>query len=94
MRQFDVCCKHFYFYLKLIEHPPPNNPPSTNESDDAPGRHQRNSATAQNENQNAPKQTQRKSTTNAFIADQNSRKTANSASKPQTTKERITDWLP
>ena len=30
MRQFDVCCKHFY--VKLIEHPPLNNPPLTNES--------------------------------------------------------------
>ena len=36
MHQFDVCCKQFYFYVKLIEHPPPNNPPSTNEDTDAP----------------------------------------------------------
>ena len=51
MRQFDVCCKQFY--VKLIEHSPPNNLPSTNES--AAANHEPNATP-----QSHPKRTKRK----------------------------------
>ena len=78
--------------------PPPRfEAPATacaDNTDDAPAGTQRHSEIAQKESQTDAKQTQRKTTPNAFIADQNNKKIANSAHKTQATKERITDWLP